>query len=155
MLIRPAIVSVVSVRRERLGLAGVAQDHTDDVGKKALDRAEPALATFARAMAHRPTPPGHPPRGPRLGQRGLQASGPVFRFSVTSVQAGAGAVWRETSHMARQKKLKKTVRALSRKDGESYTAARRHVLEARHHRTGATVSGAAPKAPPTLAPSRT
>ena len=57
--------------------------------------------------------------------------------------------------MTRQKKLKKTVRARSRKIGESYTAARRHVLEARHHRTGATVSGAAPKAPPTVAPSRT
>jgi hypothetical protein len=48
--------------------------------------------------------------------------------------------------MTRVKKLKKAIRERSRKTGESYTAARRHVLQARQKRTGARAS--APDSPP-------
>jgi hypothetical protein len=56
--------------------------------------------------------------------------------------------------MTRQKKLKKTIRARSRKTGESYTAARRQVLEARRRKVGGATLAAASKAPPTAAPPR-
>jgi len=56
--------------------------------------------------------------------------------------------------MTRQKKLKKTIRARSRKTGESYTAARRQVLDARRRKAGGATAAAATKAPPTAPPPR-
>jgi hypothetical protein len=50
--------------------------------------------------------------------------------------------------MTSQKKLKKSIRARARKTGESYTAARRRVLEARRKRLAGSVAPAAPPAPP-------
>jgi hypothetical protein len=54
--------------------------------------------------------------------------------------------------MTQQKKLKKAIRARSRKTGESYTAARRHIVRGTD-RTTATVA-TAPKTPPVPAPGR-
>jgi len=56
--------------------------------------------------------------------------------------------------MTRQKKLKKTIRARSRKTGESYTAARRQVLEARRRKARGATASAMTKAPPAAAPPR-
>ena len=53
--------------------------------------------------------------------------------------------------MTEQKKLKKAVRARSAKTGESYTAARRHILLAREKKAGFPKEAAAPQ-PPLPAP---
>jgi hypothetical protein len=50
--------------------------------------------------------------------------------------------------MTRQKKLKKAIRARSRKTGESYTAARRQVLLGRERKAGGAAAAAAPQAAP-------
>jgi hypothetical protein len=73
----------------------------------------------------------------------------VFGFQVTGVQAGAGAVWPGDEHMTTQKKLKKAIRTRAQKTGESYSAARRQVLQARRKRSAP--RAVAPPFPPSRA----
>src|SRR5689334_8842714 len=108
-------------------------------------------------MTHRPTPLGLPSQDPRPGQRGPQASGRVTRFLVRDVRRGLVSCDQEAKHMTQQKKLKKAVRARSQKTGESYTAARRHVVLARAKKAESPKQPAAPPAPsaaPAPAPPR-
>src|SRR6185369_11225477 len=62
---------------------------------------------------------------------------PCFVSSSAASGRGLGPCDLETRHMTQQKKLKRAVRARARKTGESYAAARRHVVAAKPRTTAA------------------
>src|SRR5687767_949525 len=98
-------------------------------GRKRLDpwRRLVAFSSRRRPIAQ---PRAAIPRMARSGQRGPRDLGSCAWFLGPRQQAGAGAVWPGDRHMTKARKLKQAIRTRAAKTGESYTAARVHVLKA-------------------------
>jgi hypothetical protein len=98
-----------------------------------IDSATFGAANSCARRHRRPTPMGPPPQDPSNGAKGssLLRPGRVRIFVLRSLWAGATAAQSEETSMTTHKDLKTIIRERQSKTGESYTAARLHVMRAR------------------------